>query len=131
MVSLRSVVNCGFTANLSKIHKRHGYRKQRRPADEKYNLCRNGCPQGHIHCPTSIAGTAKDKAVKTDKSDAQMLAKTLAFRSYREVVLPSENIEAVKEIVRLRNSALKVCKQAKQNLLFFLLVHGFSYSDGK
>ncbi|MFA6856467.1 MAG: transposase, partial [Treponema sp.] len=84
-----------------------------------------------IITPSSIAKTAKDKAVKTDKTDALMLAKTIAFHSYKEVVLPSENIEAIKEIVRLRNSALKVCKRAKQNLLSFLLVHGFSYSDGK
>jgi hypothetical protein len=47
-----------------------------------------------------------------------VLAKTLAFRSY-------------KKVVRLRNSALKVCKRVKQNLLSFLPVHGFSYSDGK
>ena len=60
-----------------------------------------------------------------------MLAKTLAFHSYKEVVLPLENIEAIKEIVRLRNTSLKACKRAKQNLLSFLLVHGFSYSDGK
>jgi len=39
-------------------------------------------------------------------TDAQMPAKTLAFHSYEEVVLPFENIEAIKEIVRLRNSAL-------------------------
>lgn len=99
-----------------------------------FKLCRELHKEGFacvIIAPSSIARTAKDKAVKTDKSDAQMLAKTLAFHSYKEVVLPSENIEAIKEIVRLRNSALKVCKRAKQNLLSFLLVHGFSYSDGK
>jgi len=81
--------------------------------------------------PASIAKTARDKAVKTDKSDEQMLAKTLAFHSYKEVILPSENIEAIKEIVRLRCSVNKSCKRAKQYLLSFLLGHGFSYSDGK
>lgn len=99
-----------------------------------FKLCRQLQKLGFacvIIAPTSIARTAKDKAVKTDRGDAQMLAKNLAFHSYRQVVLPSENIESIKEIVRLRSSALKVCKRAKQNLLSFLLAHGFSYSDGK
>ncbi|MCI1209690.1 MAG: IS110 family transposase [Treponema sp.] len=98
-----------------------------------FKLCRELQKKGFacvIIAPTSIARTAKDKAVKTDRSDAQMLARTLAFRSYKEVVLPSENIQAVKEIVRLRSSVSKSCKRAKQNLLSFLLSHGFSYSDG-
>jgi transposase len=59
-----------------------------------------------------------------------MLARTLAFHSYKEVVLPSENIQAIKEIVRLRGTVNKSCKRAKQNLLSFLLSHGFSYSNG-
>jgi transposase len=99
-----------------------------------FGLCRELQKQGFacvIMAPTSIAKTAKDKAVKTDKSDALMLAKTLAFHSYKEVVLPSENIEAIKEIVRMRCSVSRTCKRAKQNLLSFLLGHGFSYSDGK
>ena len=45
-----------------------------------FGLCRELQKQGFacvIIAPSSIARTAKDKAVKTDKSDAQMLAKTL------------------------------------------------------
>ena len=64
-----------------------------------FKLCRKLQKQGFaciIMAPTSIAKTAKDKAVKTDKSDALMLAKALAFHSYKKVVLPSENIEATK-----------------------------------
>jgi len=99
-----------------------------------FGLCRELQKLGFacvIIAPSSIAKTAKDKAVKTDRSDAQLLAKTLAFHSFKEVVLPSENIEAIKDIIRLRSSANKTCKRAKQNLLSFLLSHGFSYSDGK
>jgi transposase len=65
-----------------------------------------------IMAPISIDRTAKDKAVKTDKSDARIPAKTLAFHSYKEVVLSSEHIEAIKEIVRLRSSTLKVYKRS-------------------
>ena len=43
----RDVKNRGFTANLNK-RQRPSYRKQRRPTNGKYNLCRNRCPQGHL-----------------------------------------------------------------------------------
>jgi transposase len=61
-----------------------------------FGLCRELQKLGFdcvIIAPSSIAKTAKDKAFKTDRSDAQLLA--------------------------------------KQNMLSFLLSHGFSYSDGK
>ena len=80
--------------------------------------------------PTSIAKTAKDKILKTDRADAQMLARPLAYHSYKQVVLPTENILAIKEVVRLRSAVLKSCKKAKQNLLSFLLYHGISYPGG-
>lgn len=98
-----------------------------------YRLCLDLQQQGFncvIMAPTSIAKTAKDKILKTDKADAQMLARTLAYHSYKQVVLPTENILAIKEVVRLRASVLKSCKKAKQNLLSFLLYHGISYPGG-
>ncbi|WP_308687083.1 transposase [uncultured Treponema sp.] len=69
--------------------------------------------------PTSIAKTSKDKMLKTDRADAQMLARPLAYHSYKQVVLPTENILTLKEVVRLRSAVLKSCKKAKQNLLSF------------
>src|SRR5574344_233622 len=74
-----------------------------------FGLCRELQKKGFacvIIAPTSIAKNAKDKALKTDRADAQLLARTLAFHSYKEVVLPTENIEAIKEIVRLRSTEL-------------------------
>ncbi len=81
-----------------------------------YKLCLDLQWQGFncvIMAPTSIAKTAKDKMLKTDRADAQMLARTLAYHSYKQVVLPTENILAIKEVVRLRASVLKSCKNAK------------------
>ena len=51
-----------------------------------------------VMAPTSIAKSAKDKLVKTDRADAKMLAKTLAAKQYKEVELPTEHIESIKEI---------------------------------
>ena len=51
-----------------------------------YRLCLNLQQQGFncvIMAPTSIAKTAKDKILKTDRADAQMLARTLAYHSYK------------------------------------------------
>lgn len=98
-----------------------------------YRLCLDLQQQGFncvIMAPTSIAKTAKDKILKTDRADVQMLARTLAYHSYKQVVLPTENILAIKEVVMLRASVLKSCKKAKQNLLSFLLYHGISYPGG-
>ena len=98
-----------------------------------FRLCRELQKKGFacvVMAPTSIAKSSKDKLVKTDRADAKMLAKALAAKQYKEVVLPTEHIESIKEIVRLRVSAQKTCKRAKQNLLSFLLNQGFHYPDG-
>lgn len=98
-----------------------------------YRLCLDLQQKGFncvIMAPTSIAKTSKDKMLKTDKADAQMLARTLAYHSYKQVVLPTENILAIKEVVRLCASVLKSCKKTNQNLLSFLLYHGISYPGG-
>ncbi|MEE1137354.1 MAG: transposase [Acutalibacteraceae bacterium] len=87
-----------------------------------YRLCLDLQQQGFncvIMAPTSIAKTAKDKILKTDRADAQMLARTLAYHSYKQVVLPTENILAIKEVVRLRASVLKSCKKAKRTFFHF------------
>lgn len=98
-----------------------------------FRLCRDLIKSDYncvVMAPTSIAKTVRDKAVKTDRADSVLLAKSLAFHSYRQVVLPDENIEALREVVRLRHSAQKECKRAKQAFLSFLLSNGFSYPYG-
>lgn len=98
-----------------------------------FRLCRELQKKGFacvVMAPTSIAKSAKDRLVKTDRADAKMLAKVLAAKQYKEVALPTEHIESIKEIVRLRVNVHKACKRAKQNLLSFLLNQGFHYPDG-
>lgn len=98
-----------------------------------FKLCRDLIKRNYncvVMAPTSIAKTTRDKMVKTDKADSVLLAKSLAFHSYKQVVLPDENIEALREVVRLRHTAQKECKRAKQAFLSFLLSNGFSYPYG-
>ncbi|MBO4532642.1 MAG: IS110 family transposase [Treponema sp.] len=98
-----------------------------------FKLCRDLIKWNYncvVMAPTSIAKTTRDKMVKTDKADSVLLAKSLAFHSYKQVVLPNENIEALREVVRMRHFAQKECKRAKQSFLSFLLSNGFSYPYG-
>ena len=66
----------------------------------------------------------------TMKASTANVASYLKKISDKQVVLPTENILAIKEAVRLRASVLKSCKKTKQNLLSFLLYHGISYPGG-
>lgn len=111
-----AIVLCGYEAGPT------GFKLCRDLIKRKYNCV--------VMAPTSIAKTTRDKMVKTDKADSVLLAKSLAFHSYKQVVLPDENIEALREVVRLRHSAQKECKRAKQAFLSFLLSNGFSYPYG-
>lgn len=98
-----------------------------------FKLCRDLIKWNYncvVMAPTSIAKTTRDKMVKTDRADSILLAKSLAFHSYKQVVLPNENIEALREVVRLRHTAQKECKRAKQAFLSFLLSNGFAYPYG-
>lgn len=111
-----AIVICGYEAGPT------GFKFCRDLTRRNYNCV--------VMAPTSIAKTTRDKMVKTDKADSVLLAKSLAFHSYKQVVLPDENIEALREVVRLRHCAQKECKRAKQSFLSFLLSNGFSYPYG-
>ena len=69
-----------------------------------YGLCRKLQKEGFacvIIAPSTIA-RAPGQKVKTDRMDARLLAKTLAFKTYSPVCLPSEKLEAIKEYTRVR-----------------------------
>ena len=94
-----------------------------------YGLCRKLQKEGFacvIIAPSTIA-KAPGQKVKTDRMDARLLAKTLAFKTYSPVCLPSEKLEAIKEYTRVRTAKITMLKKAKQNLLSFLLRMGLPY----
>lgn len=96
-----------------------------------YGLCRDLQKAGYscvVMAPTTIK-RASGERVKTDRKDAQMLAQTLAYDTYRPVYLPTKEFEAVKEYTRARNTMKNRVKKAKQNLLSFLLRMGNSYPE--
>ena len=69
--------------------------------------------------------------VKTDKRDAVLIAKCLAYHTYRPVHIPTEQDEQIKEFIRMRDDHKLALKKVKQQILAFCLRHGYVYSTTK
>ena len=97
-----------------------------------YGLCRGLQKAGYgcvVMAPTTMSNPDGKKRVKTDRIDARAIARILAYKSYSQVHLPSEEMEALKEYTRARDAKKKMFKKAKQELLSFLLRNGKSYPE--
>lgn len=57
-----------------------------------------------ILAPTTMM-TKPDKRIKTDRRDARLISKCLAFHTYSPVYIPTEVDDAVKEYIRMRDDA--------------------------
>lgn len=83
-----------------------------------------------VHCvilaPTSMPS---DRGrVKTDGRDAETISKCLAYHTYSPVYIPSEQDNAVKEYIRMRDDEKIVFKKIKQQISAFCLRHGFHFT---
>ena len=79
---------------------------------------------------TMIPRKAGDR-VKTDRRDAEMLARLWRAGELTPIWTPDEEQEAMRDLIRARKQAMDAVKTAKQQLLSFLLRHGFRYENGK
>ena len=84
-----------------------------------------------ILAPTSIPKDTGKRKKKTDKNDAVGIAKSLAYRTYSEVYVPTEKDEQVKEFLRMRDDHKIALKKVKQQILSFCLRHNYVYSSTK
>ena len=82
-----------------------------------------------ILAPTTMPAK-RGVQIKTDKRDAQNIAQCLAYGTYSAVYVPSDEDNAVKEYIRMRDDANKLLKQTKQQLQALCNRHGKNY-DGK
>ena len=62
--------------------------------------------------------------IKTDKRDARHLAFMLRAGQLSGITLPDEELEALRDLTRAREDALKARRRARQQLSGFLLRHG-------
>ena len=97
-----------------------------------YGLYRQILALGHactVVAPSLIPRRPGDR-VKTNRRDAQSLARLLRAGELTAVWVPDETHEAVRDLVRTRAIAVEDYRRKRQHVTSFLLRHGRSY-DGK
>ena len=84
-----------------------------------------------ILAPTTMLEIRSGKRIKTDKRDAELIAKYLAQHNYSPVHIPTVVDEQTKEFLRMRNDHKIALKKIKQQILSFCLRHGYHYEGKK
>lgn len=82
-----------------------------------------------ILAPTTMLEPHSRKRIKTDKRDAEIVAKCLAQHNYSPVYIPTATDEETKEFLRMRADHKIALKKIKQQILAFCLRHNYRY-DG-
>ena len=78
-----------------------------------------------IMAPTTILRNGK--RVKTDRIDAENLARCLAYGGYKSVYIPTAQDEAVRDYLRMRDDHKLMLKRLKQQINAFCLRHDQIY----
>lgn len=84
-----------------------------------------------ILAPTTMLEQRSRKRIKTDKRDAEIIAKCLAQHNYSAVNIPSAKDEETKEYLRMRDDHKLALKKVKQQILAFCLRHNCKYDSNK
>ena len=84
----------------------------------------------HVIAPTTML-TQKGKRVKTDSRDALLIAKCLAYGTYSEVAIPTEEDESVRDYIRMCDDHKLQLKVTKQRINAFCLRKGHVYEGTK
>lgn len=80
-----------------------------------------------VVAPSSIPKRSGDR-VKTDRRDAMMLARLSRSGDLTAVRVPGAADEAVRDLVRAREDAVRECRNARHRLKALLLRNGLSYA---
>lgn len=80
-----------------------------------------------ILAPTTMLEQRSRKRIKTDKRDAEIIARCLAQHNYSPVHIPTEKDEQTKEYLRMRDDHKNALKIIKQQILAFCLRHNYRY----
>lgn len=83
-----------------------------------------------ILAPTTM-GITNTSRIKTDKRDAGNIARCLAFHTYSAVHVPTDEDNAIKEYIRMRDDQKIALKKTKQQILALVLRHGKKFEGGK
>ena len=94
-----------------------------------YGIQRQLSAMGHecaVVAPSLIPRKPGDR-IKTDRRDAINLAKRHRAGELTPVWVPDQAHEAIRDLVRARQAAVRTLRQARQQLSGFLLRHGHHY----
>lgn len=80
-----------------------------------------------ILAPTTMLEQRSKKRIKTDKRDAEVIARCLAQHNYSSVHVPTHKDEETKEFLRMRDDHKLALKKIKQQILAFCLRHNYRY----
>lgn len=83
-----------------------------------------------ILAPTTM-GITNTNNVKTDRKDAANIARCLAYHTYSKVYIPTDEDNAIKEYIRMRDDHKIKLKGIKQQILALTLRHGKRYDGTK
>jgi len=92
-------------------------------------LSKNGI-KCEIAAPALIPKKAGDR-VKTDRRDARKLGRLYRAGELTMINIPSEEQEAVRDVIRAREDAVEDVRRKRHQLGKFLLRHGHRYRGGK
>jgi len=98
-----------------------------------YDIYRSLTKQGFdcmVTAPSLIPRKSGDR-IKNDRRDALNLARLYRAGELTAVYVPTEEDEAMRDLSRAREDAVKALRVARQGLLAFLLRHGFRYNGKK
>ena len=110
-----SEIICGYEAGC------FGYTLQKELASENIKCI--------ILAPTSIPKAVKE--IKTDKRDAEKIARCLAYHTYKEVYVPDDEDILVKDYLRMRDDHKTDLKRIKHRILSFTLRHNHHFNQTK
>ena len=86
-----------------------------------------------IHClvvaPNTIKEAKSKRRIKTDKRDARMLAESIAYNSCNYVTVPSQELEDIREYIRMRDDHKAAMKKTKQQIKSFCLRHHLAFAN--
>ena len=83
-----------------------------------------------ILAPSTMPVAPGDR-VKTDRRDAMRIAKCLAYNTYSPVHVPTEQDDAIKEYIRMRDDVAEELKKIKQKTMAFCTRHGKRFTGTK
>ena len=85
----------------------------------------------NVNCIILAPSTMSKKTgrIKTDKRDAEQIARCMAIHDYSSVHVPTDEDEQVRDFIRMRDDHKLALKKTKQQILAFCLRHNYRFTE--